>query len=82
MLQTILALAIPTITYEFNGLEDIGWYRSAFFLTISAFSQFWGKVYTYSPLKRVPLVAIALFEVGSLICGQFPRPSGWESLLR
>ncbi|KAJ5337286.1 uncharacterized protein N7506_005308 [Penicillium brevicompactum] len=31
--QTIIATAIPTITSEFNSVEDIGWYGSAFLLT-------------------------------------------------
>lgn len=69
--QTILATAIPRIVQEFNSLDDIGWYGSSFFLTISAFSQFWGKAYTYFSLKWVLMTAIIMFEVGSLICGTF-----------
>ncbi|WQF86400.1 Putative major facilitator superfamily, MFS transporter superfamily [Colletotrichum destructivum] len=67
--MTILATAIPRIVEEFSSLEDIGWYGSSFFLTISAFSQFWGKAYTYFSLKWVLMTAIVIFEVGSLICG-------------
>ncbi|KAK2017792.1 MFS general substrate transporter [Colletotrichum eremochloae] len=67
--MTILATAIPRIVDEFSSLEDIGWYGSSFFLTISAFSQFWGKAYTYFSLKWVLMTAIVIFEVGSLICG-------------
>ncbi len=73
--QTILATAIPRIVQEFNSLDDIGWYGSAFFLTISAFSQFWGKTYTYFSLKWVLMTAIVIFEVGSLICGTFSLES-------
>ncbi|KAM4067576.1 major facilitator superfamily protein [Hirsutella rhossiliensis] len=67
--MTIVTTAIPRITQEFNSLDDIGWYGSAFFLTISAFSQVWGKAYTYYSLKFVILAAIFVFEAGSLICG-------------
>lgn len=66
--MTILATAIPRIVQELNSLEDIGWYGSSFFLTISAFSQFWGKTYTYFPLRWVLMTAILIFEAGSLIC--------------
>lgn len=66
---TIIATAIPRITDEFSSLEDVGWYGSAFLLTIGTTQSFWGKLYTYFDLKLVFLTAIAIFEVGSLICG-------------
>ncbi|KAK0618492.1 major facilitator superfamily domain-containing protein [Bombardia bombarda] len=71
--MTIIATAIPRITQEFNSLPDIGWYGSAFFLTISAFSQVWGKAYSYFSLKWVILTAILIFEIGSLICALAPN---------
>ncbi|KAK4497982.1 hypothetical protein PRZ48_010638 [Zasmidium cellare] len=66
--QTIVATAIPKITDEFNSLDDISWYGSAFFLTIGGFQFMWGKMYKYFPLKISFLIAIFIFEVGSLIC--------------
>lgn len=66
---TIIATAIPRITDEFSSLEDVGWYGSAFLLTIGTTQSFWGKLYTYFDLKLIFLVAIAIFEIGSLICG-------------
>ncbi|KAH9865981.1 hypothetical protein J1614_008545 [Plenodomus biglobosus] len=65
--QTIVATAIPKITDQFNRLDDISWYASAYFLTLGAFQSLWGKVYKYFPLKASFLVAIFIFEVGSLI---------------
>ncbi|KAL1801711.1 hypothetical protein ACET3X_002053 [Alternaria dauci] len=67
--QTIVATAIPKITDEFKRLDDISWYGSAYFLTLGAFQSMWGKVYKYYPLKMSFLVAIFIFELGSLICG-------------
>lgn len=32
--NAILATAIPTITTSFNSLDDVGWYGSAFFITV------------------------------------------------
>jgi hypothetical protein len=37
--QTIVATAIPKITDEFGGLEEVSWYGSAFFLCIGGFQS-------------------------------------------
>ncbi|KAK9784948.1 putative MFS general substrate transporter [Seiridium cardinale] len=66
--QTIVATAIPKITDQFDRLDDISWYGSAYFMTLGAFQSLWGKVFKYFPLKTSFLVAIFIFEVGSLIC--------------
>ncbi|KAF2090771.1 MFS multidrug transporter-like protein [Saccharata proteae CBS 121410] len=67
--MTIVATAIPKITDDFKSLDQVGWYGSAFFLTVSAFQSTWGKAYKYFPLKTAFLISIVIFEVGSLICG-------------
>lgn len=66
--MTIVATAIPRITDEFHSLSDVGWYGSGFFLTVGAFQSTWGKAYKYWSLKWVFLLAMFIFEVGSLIC--------------
>ncbi|KAF7933517.1 uncharacterized protein EAE98_003226 [Botrytis deweyae] len=66
---TIIATAIPHITDEFHSLNDVGWYASALFLTVAAAQSLWGKAFKYFPIKTVYLISIAVFEVGSLICG-------------
>ena len=68
--QTIVATAIPRITEEFNSLDQVGWYGSAFFLTVAAFQTLWGKVYKYFPLKSSFFTSVFLFEVGSLTSGE------------
>lgn len=67
--MTIVATAIPRITDEFHSLNDVGWYGSAFFLTVASFQSTWGKAYKYYHLKPTFMVSIAIFEIGSLICG-------------
>lgn len=67
--STIVATAIPRITDEFHSLDQVGWYGSAFFLTLGAFQSTWGKAYKYFPLKPTFLITIGIFELGSLICG-------------
>lgn len=69
--MTILATAIPHITDQFHSLDDVGWYASAFFMTVASSQSTWGKAYKYFDLKTVFLITIALFELGSLICGMF-----------
>lgn len=66
--MTIVATAIPRITDEFKSVDQVGWYGSAFFLTLGAFQSTWGKAYKYFPLKLSYLISIVIFEVGSLIC--------------
>ncbi|KAL8650653.1 MAG: hypothetical protein Q9210_003700 [Variospora velana] len=71
--MTIVATAIPRITDQFHSLDQVGWYGSAFFLTLAAFQSTWGKAYKYFPLKASFLLAIFFFELGSLICGAAPN---------
>ncbi|KAK5070248.1 hypothetical protein LTS08_007923 [Lithohypha guttulata] len=66
--MTIVATAIPRITDQFRSLDQVGWYGSAFFLTLGAFQSTWGKAYKYFPLKLSFLISIFIFEIGSLIC--------------
>ncbi|KAM7206571.1 Major facilitator superfamily domain containing protein [Naviculisporaceae sp. PSN 640] len=71
--MTIVATAIPKITDEFHGLEDVAWYGSAFFMTVGGFQSTWGKIFKYFPLKLSFLISIFIFELGSLICGVAPN---------
>jgi MFS family permease len=67
--RTILATAIPRITTSFHSLSQVGWYGSSFFLTLASFQGTWGKAYKYFPMKPSFLLAIGIFELGSLISG-------------
>ncbi|KAH8817257.1 putative efflux pump antibiotic resistance protein [Xylogone sp. PMI_703] len=71
--QTIVGTAIPKITDEFHGLDDVSWYGAAYFMTLGGFTAFWGKVYKYFPLKPTFILTVFLFELGSLICGVAPN---------
>uniref|UniRef100_A0A8H7K8Y8 Major facilitator superfamily (MFS) profile domain-containing protein n=1 Tax=Bionectria ochroleuca TaxID=29856 RepID=A0A8H7K8Y8_BIOOC len=70
--QTIVGTAIPKITDEFKGLQYVSWYGTAYFMTSAGFQSSWGKVPIYFNLKYSFLVAMLVFELGSLICGVAP----------
>ena len=67
-----MATAIPKITDVFQSLDDVGWYGSSYLLTACGFTLLWGKLYTFFSLKWGYLIAIFIFEVGSVICGAAP----------
>jgi MFS family permease len=70
--STIIATAIPSITTEFSSISNIAWYGSSYSITNTAFQSAWGKAYQYFNLKAVFLCAIAVFEVGNVICATAP----------
>ncbi|RFU27366.1 hypothetical protein B7463_g8969, partial [Scytalidium lignicola] len=70
--NTIIATAIPRITDHFKALDDVGWYGSAYLLCTCSFQLLFGKFYAFYSIKWVYLVAIAIFEIGSLVCGAAP----------
>lgn len=74
--NTIIATAIPRITDQFQKLEDVSWYGSAYLLTTCAVQLIFGKLYTFYSVKWVYLFAIFLFEVGSVVCGATPNSLG------
>ena len=54
-------------------MNDVGWYGSAYLLTTCATQLLYGKFYTYYSIKWVYIIALFIFEVGSLICGVAPN---------
>lgn len=70
--NTIISSAIPKITDEFHALGDVGWYASAYMLTTCSFQLMWGKLFTFYTVKWTWLVALFIFELGSLICAVAP----------
>ncbi|KAH7312554.1 major facilitator superfamily domain-containing protein [Stachybotrys elegans] len=73
--NTILGTAIPRITDEFQDINRVSWYGSAYFMTFGAFQSTWGKFYKYFSIKLWFLVAVFIFELGSLICAIAQNPT-------
>ncbi|OOQ89724.1 putative efflux pump antibiotic resistance protein [Penicillium brasilianum] len=74
--NTILSTAVPKITEQFNSLEDISWYASAYLLTTCTVTLPFGRIYTFYSTKWIYMIALALFEIGSLICAVTPTSKG------
>lgn len=70
--RSIIATAIPQITSDFNSLNDVGWYGSAYLLTTCCFQLLFGKLYAEFDIKWVFLAGLAVFEVGSVVCAAAP----------
>jgi MFS family permease len=66
--MTIIGTAIPKITDEFDGLNNVSWFSAAYFMTFGGFQPAAGKFYKYFPLKAAFLGSIFIFVIGSLIC--------------
>ncbi|MCJ1386956.1 hypothetical protein MMC17_010085 [Xylographa soralifera] len=70
---TIIFVAVPRISTSFHSLEDIGWYGSAYLLTIMAFQASAAKIFKYFTVKVTYLISILIFEVGSILCASAPN---------
>ncbi|KAF8329701.1 major facilitator superfamily domain-containing protein [Cantharellus anzutake] len=71
--QLIIATAIPKITNQFHSLTQISWLANGFFLTMLSFNLIYAQLLTIFPSKHMILFAIAVFELGSLVCGAAPN---------
>lgn len=67
------ATAIPRITSDFNSLDEIGWYGSAYLLTEMSTQPTFGRIFTYFDAKPTYLLTLLLFEIGSIICATAPN---------
>ncbi|KAJ4357233.1 uncharacterized protein N0V89_001808 [Didymosphaeria variabile] len=70
---TLIATAIPVITSDFDSLQDVGWYGSAYFVAMCVALPLAGKIYMFFPKKLVYLAYIGVFEIGSLVCALAPN---------
>ncbi|KAI1147012.1 major facilitator superfamily domain-containing protein [Nemania diffusa] len=71
--NTILATAIPQITHDFESLDDIGWYASAYLLTQMSLLPSCGRLYTFYSIKWTYVIMLPIFELGSIVCALAPN---------
>jgi EmrB/QacA subfamily drug resistance transporter len=67
--QTIVSTALPTIVGDLGGLEHLSWVVTAYLLTATVSGPLYGKIGDLHGRKLVLQAAIAIFLVGSALCG-------------
>lgn len=66
--QTIVVTILTTVGTKFDAFSKVGWLSSGFLLTMAVFIQFFGKLSIIIGRKWAMVIAIILFEAGSLMC--------------
>ncbi|KAH3671381.1 hypothetical protein WICMUC_004678 [Wickerhamomyces mucosus] len=66
--QTIVITLLETVGEKFDAYDKIGWVSSGYMLTMAVFSATWGRVAITFGRKYSLIIAIILFEAGSLMC--------------
>ena len=66
---TIVSTAMPQIVGQLGGLQLYSWVFSAFLLTQTATTVVFGKLADLVGRKTVMQIGIAIFLVGSILCG-------------
>ncbi|MCS6888102.1 MAG: MFS transporter [Chloroflexus sp.] len=67
--QTIVSTALPRIVADLKGIELIGWVSTSYLLASTAMVPIYGKLSDIYGRKYVLLFGIAVFLLGSLLCG-------------
>src|SRR6204780_5153487 len=67
--QTIVATALPTIAGDLHGLNHLSWVVTAYLLASTISTPLWGKLGDLHGRKKLFLLSIAIFLVGSMLSG-------------
>lgn len=67
--QTMVSTALPVIVGELGSLEQLSWVVTAYLLTTTVSVPLWGKISDQRGRKVVFQAAIAVYFVGSILCG-------------
>jgi EmrB/QacA subfamily drug resistance transporter len=67
--QNIVGVALPRIVSDLGGLSHLSWVVTAFLLTSTATTPLYGKLSDMYGRKPLFIAAIAIFLVGSSLCG-------------
>ncbi len=68
--STVVSTAMPTIVTQLGGLSIYAWVFSAFMLASTTTVPIYGKLSDIYGRRPVYLVAMAVFLIGSVLCGQ------------
>lgn len=67
--QTVVATALPMIALDLHGLPHLPWVVTGYLLTSTVCLPLYGKLGDQVGRKRILLIAISLFLLGSMLCG-------------
>nr|WP_221320555.1 MDR family MFS transporter [Actinoplanes sp. L3-i22] len=65
----IVAPALPTIVGDLGGLEHLSWVTTGYILATTIATPIWGKLGDLFGRRITFVAAVALFLVGSVLCG-------------
>lgn len=66
--QTIVVTILTVVGNKFNAFDKVAWLTSGFLLSTCVFVVTWGRMSIIFGRKNAMIVAIILFEAGSLMC--------------
>ncbi|MDA1092368.1 MAG: MDR family MFS transporter [Acidobacteria bacterium] len=66
---TVVSTAMPTVIATLGGLVHYSWVFSAYLLTSTASVPIWGRMSDLYGRRRMYLVGVLVFLVGSVLCG-------------
>lgn len=67
--QTIVSTALPTITSDLGGLNELSWVVTAYLLTATASTPIWGKLSDLYGRKLMLQISVVVFVVASALAG-------------
>ncbi|OKL56408.1 hypothetical protein UA08_08056 [Talaromyces atroroseus] len=70
--NTVVADIQPVIISDFGNVDKMTWLSVAFLLGATATNLVWGRIYGQFNAKWTYLLNVAVFEIGSAICGAAP----------
>jgi EmrB/QacA subfamily drug resistance transporter len=81
--QTIVVMALPRIVSDLGGVNDYSWVVTAYLLALTVTVPLYGKLLDVYGARRLFLVAISLFLLGSGLCAaaqDMPQLIAWRAL--
>lgn len=69
---TVVADLQPVIIEEFGEINKLSWLSVAFLLCGTVTTLFWGRIYGQFDAKWLYILHVAVFEIGSALCGAAP----------
>src|SRR5438128_11741240 len=70
--QTIVAPALPTIGRALGGVELLSWVVTAYLISTTVVTPLFGKLSDIYGRRRMMLVSIGVFVLGSVACALAP----------